>query len=224
MKTVEILAEEHRLLTRVLTCLEWLLEETAECDSLDAEVAAKIIDYLEHYADACHQDKEEEVLFPRLIQSAPAERGGFFRELLGDHESEREQLRDLRQSLQSAVDGDSLSRDIFVLRARAYVDLQRFHIQQEDQILLPLAEEYLGRADDAEMLVDFRRIERRHFGPEPCDPQEVVDAIGELLGTGGRNVPIPSQPRAETAHGGLSMARGPRSSRRSSGPSALPTA
>jgi len=181
MKAVEILAEEHRLLFRALDCFERLLDETTRSARLDVAIAAEIVEFLEQHIDGCHQDKEEEVLFPKLMENTTAEQGALVRELLGVHECERGLLDELRGHLMAAAGGDDPSGDEFVRRGRVYVDLQRSHAERENSSLLPLAEQVLGRADDAEMLVGFRKLEERYFGSEPCDPSQAVDALSERL-------------------------------------------
>jgi hemerythrin-like domain-containing protein len=177
MKTVEILAGEHRLFHRVLASLDRVLDEAVQDGSMDVSLAVDIVDFLERFADGCHQDKEELVLFPKLMEVTPAESAGLVRDLVGLHGAERDLLGELRRHLEGAAYGDPLSHDQFVHRARAYVDLQRSHATREDCVLLPLAEAYLGRVDDVEVVAGFQRVERRHFGARPCDPASLVDAI-----------------------------------------------
>ena len=176
MRATEILAEEHRELFRVLDCFESLVERV-ERRGLEAALARDLLDFLERHVDGCHQDKEEKILFPKLMERTPAEMGAFLRALQGIHENERALLGEVRQHLEGAARGDARSLDRFVDSGRLYVSLQREHADREDRMLLPLADEVLGQADDAEMILGFRRIEQDLFGEQGGHMVDAVDAL-----------------------------------------------
>lgn len=169
MKAVEILAEEHRDIAFVLACLEQLVQSCVRADALDGEASLEILEYLEQVADGSHQDKEERVVFPRLLACTRCELHASIEGLLGDHERERDELERLRASLEGAAYGDPFSRDCFVLEAREYVSKLLAHARWEDRFLWPLVEQHLGEAEDAEMLVDYRALEQGRFGGSQRD-------------------------------------------------------
>ena len=120
MWAVETLAEEHRAIAFVLASLEQLLQETLNTDSLDVEAAVEILEYLERVADGSHQDKEEQVLFPKLLERTSAGARRSVAQLLRDHVHGRRVLEELRANLEGAAYGDALSRDSFVFHGHAY--------------------------------------------------------------------------------------------------------
>ena len=176
MKAIEILAREHRELYRILSYFERVLEDATRTDRLDAALALDIVDFLTTHTDGCHQDKEERMLFPKLMERAPASQGGFLRSLMGIHEHERALLGELRRLLEEAARGEGHDLGIIVERGHAYVELQREHARREDRMLFPLAEDVLGRADDAEMIIGFRRIDEEHGGGSMAEQADAIRA------------------------------------------------
>ena len=164
MRAIEILRHEHALLRRVLSCLEALARETVESGELDGDAAAATLSFLERFADGRHQVKEEAHLFRVALDRAPLESRDAIQRMLEAHQAECKLLDDLRQHLDLARCGDSWSTELFAMRAREYVALQREHARAEDEQLFPLIERLLGAADDEEILEGFEETDRL-YGP-----------------------------------------------------------
>jgi hemerythrin-like domain-containing protein len=182
MQAIKILTEEHRLLSKVLTCLERLLQDAARSDRLDGDSALRILQFLERFADGSHQDKEEEVLFPLLLRRAPRDTRRIVQALLAEHEKERRLFAELRGNLEGAAYGEPLCLDTFVVLAQKYVAIQRKHAAWEDERLLPLAEELLDEHDDSRMLAGFRRIEALQPGGGSREAAACIEKLCEPLG------------------------------------------
>ena len=191
MRAVEILAEEHRAIARVLACLEQLVLRTVRSDTLDAEAAGEILEYLERVADGSHQDKEEQVVFPRLRLHASPEMSRSVERLLGEHEEERRVLGQLRANLEGAAYGDAFSRDSFVVLARAYAAKSGEHARWEDEIMLPMARQVLPPSEDAELLAGYFAIEERYFAGRQLGPSEMLKRILERFEVEDRPTAVP---------------------------------
>ena len=182
MRAVQVLEEEHRLLRRALECFEVLLEETVQGVELDGEAAATALEFLERFADGCHQDKEEDFLFPKLLSSTSGEVQERVRGLLGVHEHERELLGELRAHFEGAAYGEPGSLSAFVCAGRRYVELQRAHAESEDRELFPLAREVLGAEDDGPLLGGFARLDARYLAGGRAGPGILVAKLVARLG------------------------------------------
>jgi hemerythrin-like domain-containing protein len=75
MKTTEILVEEHHLILKVLDCLEKCVEETVSTEKLQESPAKNMLDFIHNFADHCHHEKEENILFGHDGISWSASRG-----------------------------------------------------------------------------------------------------------------------------------------------------
>ena len=69
MLPIEVLMYEHRVIEQVLDCLETMARGVESGNALDAGQARDAIDFFRNYADRCHHGKEEDLLFPALLQS-----------------------------------------------------------------------------------------------------------------------------------------------------------
>jgi hemerythrin-like domain-containing protein len=181
MRAIEILTEEHELLRRLLEGLEELVDEATHADRFDAETTAEVLTALARFGDGCHQDKEETCLFRTLLVHECEEVRETVRGLLDVHEDERRLLEELRECFEAAAYGDPWSRDLFVDRCRAYVDLQRRHASAEDEELFPLAEERLDERRDAAIVHGFEVIDRDWTSRPGGDPRRVVREVLERL-------------------------------------------
>ena len=63
MKATDILYEEHRIIMKVLECLQKIVAEAEENNKLNAGSASQAIDFFRNFADGCHHAKEEDRLF-----------------------------------------------------------------------------------------------------------------------------------------------------------------
>jgi len=182
MRAIDVLIEEHRLLALALQCLDQLVCDLERGDDLDGSAAARLLEYFERFADGSHQDKEEQHLFPVLRTVAPVHITPMVRELRVVHTDERGLLDELRTLFEGAVYGEAWSLDSFAAHARDYADLQRRHSRTEDVYLFPLAEQYLGERDDAELLEWFRRIDASTRRAGRPDAVRLVEDLCEHLG------------------------------------------
>jgi hemerythrin-like domain-containing protein len=186
MEAVEVLRAEHRWIGRMLDCLEGVLERARQTGRVEAEASAELLALFVHFADGLHQRREEGCLFPRLLTRARSveERMALGR-LCGDHERERQSLRELDERLLGAIYGSQSDLAGFLTQARAFVALHRAHLREEDAGLLPLAEELLEPQDDALLLAAYRELERT--GPDPRligeRVRDLVTRLGLAAGT-----------------------------------------
>ena len=64
--------------------------------------------------------------------------------MLTEHEHARELIRQMEQFAEAAASGDETARIIITSAGQSYVTLLRAHIQKEDGVLFPMAEEILS--------------------------------------------------------------------------------
>jgi len=81
----EILETEHRFIQKVIDGIRGLLDLTAFEKAFDADKFASMIDFMRSYADNCHHGKEEELLFPTLIEKGVPTQGCPIGALKGEH-------------------------------------------------------------------------------------------------------------------------------------------
>jgi hemerythrin-like domain-containing protein len=171
-QATHVLKEEHRWIQLLLDCLDTLVRTSRAKDEFDVGAAQELQALFEHFVDQQHQEKEEEALFPKLLEAV--------QKLQDDHAAEREHLERMRFNLFNASLGDPAGREAFLSGAEAYLNLQRQHMAQESQGLLPLAEQLLSDQDDADVLAAFQRFEGKGLARE--DVQKRLQGVCERLG------------------------------------------
>ena len=134
------LMNEHRVIEQVLSALE---------EAADREVPISfyegVADFVANFADGCHHDKEETLLFASLEKHGVPRGAGPIGVMLHEHEVGRSCMKRLAVAI-SASDCAAARK-----AAGDYTDLLRQHIQKEDNVLYPMAREILP-ADEIESL------------------------------------------------------------------------
>lgn len=168
---VQRFRREHALVRRACGCLATLADDVQGGEPLDMGAACDLLRFFELFVDGAHQRKEEEVLFLALLRTGRmTQRVG---ELLGEHGHERRGLARLRESLTLVASGAQQSAERFAEVAVAYALAQLEHAEEEDQLLLPLAEELLDDGVQADLDLHCAAIDR----------ELELDSRGDLLRT-----------------------------------------
>ena len=159
MKATDILYEEHRIIMKVLECLQKIVAEAEENNKLNAGSASQAIDFFRNFADGCHHAKEEDRLFIVMQENGIPREGGPIGVMLMEHDDGRRFVRGMARAVVQASDGDGNAIDQFAENARDFIALLRGHIDKEDQVLFPMAGQVLNEQVAETLLSDFRRIE-----------------------------------------------------------------
>jgi hemerythrin-like domain-containing protein len=155
MRATEVLKQEHRLIEQVLDCLERI---AAEPVNLDRQAAASAVEFLVDYADRRHHGKEEDLLFTAMGEQGIPTDIGPIGVMLAEHTIGRKAIAEMRAALETRAEG---SRTRFAVAARDYVMLLREHIEKEDHILYPLANDAFDDAVEARLAAAFAALEER---------------------------------------------------------------
>ncbi len=160
MKATQILVEEHRIILKVLECLQEIVNEAEEQGRLNTNSALMAVDFFKNFADGCHHAKEEDRLFIVMQQHGIPVQGGPIGVMLHEHDEGRNAVRGMADSLDKAGKGDGEALHKFCQNAREFIPLLQNHIQKEDQVLFPMADHTLGEKTAATLLADFKQIEK----------------------------------------------------------------
>ncbi|MBM4263626.1 MAG: hemerythrin [Deltaproteobacteria bacterium] len=161
VKPTEILSDEHRVIERVLSALEAL---TRRPIPQALEHWQKALDFIRCFADQCHHFKEEQVLFPAMEERGIPKEGGPIGMMLLEHEEGRGYVRAMAAALEAVAARDRAANETVVQNARAYIRLLREHIQKEDQILYPMAENAIPAEELEQMRARFAEHEAAEMG------------------------------------------------------------
>ncbi len=182
MKATDILSEEHRIITKVLDCLQAIAAEAEATGRLNGEAAEQALDFFRNFADGCHHAKEEDRLFVVMEQQGVPREGGPIGVMLMEHDHGRAYVQQMAESVPAASEGDAQAVARFAQAARDFDHLLRLHIQKEDNVLFPMAGHVLDGQTAEGLLADFRRIETEAGGKRHQHYLGVARALCERYG------------------------------------------
>src|SRR3972149_2458820 len=164
MKTTNILMEEHRVIERVLVSLETAANRLSAGQVIPMDFFLKAADFIKGFADGCHHKKEEGVLFAALAANGMSQDTEPLSIMLADHEEGRRLTRAMREGAERVQRGDTTALSQVIQNALDYVTLLRQHIQKEDNILFPMADNAIPVGQHQQLMADFNRIEQEETG------------------------------------------------------------
>ncbi len=160
-KATDVLKYDHRVIEKVLSVLGKLTEGAGEAS---LERWRKAVDFLRNFADKCHHLKEERIFFPALERRGIPCVGGPIGTMLLEHEEGRGYIRAMAEALSGAGEDAEAIRTELVRNANAYLHLLRQHINKEDEILFPMADEALSLEEQKRLLHKFEEYEVKEIG------------------------------------------------------------
>ena len=163
MRPTEDLMNEHRVIERMLVVVSRAADRLNEGREVGSEVFVGAADFFKNFADRCHHGKEEKLLFKKMMERGVSGEVGPIAVMLREHEDGRAHVRKIAEL--SARKLDERSRTELIKHAKAYVDLLGQHIQKEDNILYPMANQILTSEDQKELEKGFDEVEEKIMGP-----------------------------------------------------------
>jgi hemerythrin-like domain-containing protein len=163
MKPTDELMNEHRVIERMLGIVSVACDRMEDGQEVERGLFVGATDFFMNFADRCHHSKEEKLLFERMQTRGVSGEVGPIAVMLREHQDGRAHVKKMTE-----LSGQELSkktRDELVKASRAYVDLLSKHIQKEDNILYPLANQILTEEDQMELAHGFEEVEAKVMGP-----------------------------------------------------------
>lgn len=165
MNAIHQLRDEHKAIKTTLTIMETMIKKLNEKpDPHLVGHLSQLVDFFRIFADKCHHGKEEELLFPALMELGVSKDGGPIGVMLAEHDEGRGYIRELTSGIDQLNHGDPDAVHRITLSAERYIDLLRRHIEKEDTVLFPLAENHLPKDILARLLEGFETIETEKIG------------------------------------------------------------
>jgi hemerythrin-like domain-containing protein len=164
MKATDVLVDEHRVIERVLSSLEAGVDRLESGQPVRPEFFLSATDFIRGFADGCHHQKEEGVLFTSMEEQGIPVQGCPLGVMLAEHELGRQYTTALRSAAQSMEAGDLDANRRAIRSSRSYIALLRQHIDKEDNILFPMAEEVIPVDQHASVWEKFEHVEHIETG------------------------------------------------------------
>lgn len=159
----QVLKEEHTLILQALDALEKKIALIEGGAAPEAAYFQKAVEFLRTFADGCHHGKEENLLFKTMVNRGFPLHGGPIAVMLSEHDAGRAFIRGIAEGAAN-VGTDPRAVKQIVENGRGYIGLLRSHIQKENNILFPMADNVLSEEDQAELEKAFERFEVEETG------------------------------------------------------------
>jgi len=154
-----MLTHEHHLILKVVNALEVLGQGLASGEVMDVPLFRNIIIFMREFADRCHHAKEEDLLFPAMVELGVPESGC----PIGGLKSEHVQGRNLVNLLDKGVNlydtEPDRAREIATEAIKGIVKLYPNHIWKEDEMVFPMAEKLFNEGQLSHLKESFERVE-----------------------------------------------------------------
>ena len=159
------LEKDHVYILRLIDVLEQMVISIST-ELKNIELAVGLI---RNYADGFHHAKEENLLFPLLVNKGFSSDQGPIPVMLHEHAEGRKFVQGMTKEIENIKNGDTSSFTILYENMQGYIDLLRAHIRKENNVLFHLADEKLSPDDQEELLKAFASIEMTNYRPEMID-------------------------------------------------------
>lgn len=170
-RSTALLLQDHKRLLQVVNVLEEMAAGAGRDQNLNETHVKDLLEFLQDFGDRHHQGKEEEVLFPALLQG-PAQKN--YRELCGlvfEHNKQRSLIEDLQDSALTK------KTQKFVFYATRLIGILRSHVRQEEEILFPLVDATLSPADDDRVVKEMKSYDQQWQDRELSGMLRRLDAL-----------------------------------------------
>ncbi len=160
MGPIEKLVAEHEIILRGIDLLEKGADRLQDGETVAPEYFSKLVDFIRNYADKYHHAKEEDILFLEMNKVGFSSEGGPIAVMLYDHTQGRDFVARMEKANDRYASGDKNAIPIIITNARNYATLLKMHIQKENVVLYPMAENAMGVAGIAKMQPAFDKVEQ----------------------------------------------------------------
>jgi len=156
--------EEHRVIEQVLDSLEKAANRLSTGGVISMDFFLKAAEFIKGFADGCHHKKEEGVLFAAMVEHGMSRETGPVAVMLAEHEDGRRFTRAMGEGAERMRAGNTQALSEVIQNALGYVSLLRQHIQKEDRILFPMANQVIPSSLHEKVSQAFDRIEHEETG------------------------------------------------------------
>lgn len=178
MTPTEILTEEHRLIVQVLDCLEEAADRLDSGVDVSPDFFLDAAEFVAGFADKCHHGKEEDILFVAMTARDMPQDSGPVAVMLHEHDEGRRYTAGFRMAAEQMRSGDAAAAADLVRNVFDYVSLLREHINKEDNVLFPMAEQIIPA--DAMRVVE-KEFQRAIADDEKKDIPEKYKVLAKKL-------------------------------------------
>jgi hemerythrin-like domain-containing protein len=175
MKTAtQNLENDHVNILRLIEVMERITQSA----NPNVEHLETIVKVIREFADGLHHAKEEQLLFPLMVQKGFSNQTGPVAVMLHDHEEGRNFVKGMAENISLYKQGEPSALKAINSNMLGYADLLKNHIGKENNVLFRMADNAFTPAEQESLLLDFSKIELRHTnGLKAADYVTMIDEL-----------------------------------------------
>jgi hemerythrin-like domain-containing protein len=156
-RPIQDLRDEHGAIFIMLSVMKKVAARLKNREEVKKEHLEKIVEFLINFADKCHHGKEERILFPEVVKNVS--NLYLVNELLGEHETGRDYIHGMAESLKYYDTGNPDAYHI-ATNMEGFIYLITEHIKKESKLLFPIIDKQIP--DDVQLKIEeqFEALER----------------------------------------------------------------
>jgi hemerythrin-like domain-containing protein len=118
-----------------------------------------IVEVIREFADGLHHAKEEQLLFPLMVEKGFSNQTGPVAVMLQDHAEGRNFVKGIAENILLYKGGETSALHAIFSNMHGYADLLRNHIGKENNVLFRMADKAFTSAEQESLLLDFTKVE-----------------------------------------------------------------
>jgi hemerythrin-like domain-containing protein len=160
MSAIEILVDEHELISRMVKGLTVFHESLRSGGEADLDVLKDVVDFFQIFVDKNHHAKEENAFFPILERHEVNPEGCSIESLRNEHKQARVLITALDHAIGEYKTGDPGAKSSISRPVRESIDLYNNHIWRENILLFPIGEKTLQESELSEITRSYEQVEK----------------------------------------------------------------
>jgi len=172
----EFLVNEHEMIERAMDVLKRELKKVTK-NSHDPYSLKRALDFLMEFGDKIHNKKEEDHLFPLMIERG-VPKDGPIRVMLMEHEEERTLLQQLFEEVDGLPEVSAELKNQFKQKGLDYLTIRAEHIWKENDVLYKMGAQVFNDSDKEKLIADFKQVNLEHYGENAAEGfQQMLDEV-----------------------------------------------
>lgn len=170
------LENDHVQILRLIA----VMERITESENPNIEHLELIVKIIREFADGLHHAKEEQLLFPLMVQKGFSNESGPVAVMLHDHAEGRNFVKGISEGITQYKQGISGAIRFIFNNMLGYADLLKNHIGKENNVLFRMADKAFTTAEQESLLLDFTKVENTPENRHSKD--DYITLIDKLAG------------------------------------------
>jgi hemerythrin-like domain-containing protein len=139
--------------------LTQIMQKMAATSSVNPDLVEEVVSIIRNFADGLHHAKEENLLFPLMVEKGFSTEAGPVAVMLSDHGQGRRYVKEMADSAVALKNGNSNATGWIRESMRGYAELLQSHIAKENNVLFRMADQIMNDSEESDLISRFVSID-----------------------------------------------------------------